>query len=319
MMQGSFSKIIPVSSNPALDITLTTDGLSAERINTVVSESVDAAGKATNVSKVLHNFGVENTAIILAGRENADNYFRILSNVPAEEKISWQTVYNPGFIRENLHIILPDGGLVTVRRKGFTLEEDVKREFFARVEESVEQNSLAMLCGRFPEGFTGEDFRELCAKITANGGKLAVDSNSVTMDDLAAVRPWIIKPNLEELEQYTNRKYSSHKELKDKLAQLNSIGIENVLLTLGGDGLIYCGGGICVKAEVPSVTVKSSVGAGDSTLSGFVTGVQRGLSLQECVKLAAAFGTAAVMLEGTKPPLAKDVEEIYGKVKLFEI
>lgn len=318
-MSHGFSKIIPLSLNPALDITLRTDGLSEERINTVVSESVDAAGKATNVSKVLHNFGVENTAIILAGRENADNYFRILSNVPDNEKINWQTVYNPGFIRENLHIVLPTGGLVTVRRTGFTLEEAVKREFFAKVEEAVEENALVMLCGRFPEGFTGADFRELCAVITAKGGRLAVDSNSVTADDLTAVRPWIIKPNLEELEQYTNRKYSSDKEMKEMLLQLGEAGIQNILLTLGGDGLIYYGGGICVKAEVPSVKVLSAVGAGDSTLSGFVAGIQKGLALRECVKLAAAFGTAAVMLEGTKPPLSKDVEEICGKVKVYDI
>lgn len=314
MLYEKFSKVIPVALNPALDITLSVDGLSDEKINTVLSESVDAAGKATNVSKVLHNFGVENTVMILAGRENADNYFRILSEAPEEEQICWQVIYNPGFIRENLHIILPTGGLVTVRRKGFTVTEEVKAEVFARVNEVVEENALIMLCGRFPEGFDSTDFRELCAVIKSKGGKIAVDSNSVTMEDLKAVQPWLIKPNLEELEQYTECSYDNEKEMTAKLAELNRIGIENIILTLGGDGLIFSGGGACFKVEVPEVKVLSPVGAGDSTLSGFVVGIQKGMCVEDSVKLAASFGSAAVMLEGTKPPRREDVDIIYQGV-----
>ena len=311
-----FEKIIPVALNPALDITLRVDGLSSEQINTVLKEDIDAAGKATNVSKVLRRFGVENTAVILAGRENADNYFRVLSSAPEEDRISWKTVYTPGVIRENLHIILPDGALVTVRREGFTAEKGAMDEIRRLLEESVDKNTLVMLCGRLPKGVGSREFRELCALIHQKGGEVVIDSNSVTLDDIIACRPWLIKPNLEELEQYTGRKYGSYDEMCAELKRLNSEGVENVMLSLGGDGLIWSGGGRCLKADVPSVKVLSPVGAGDSTLSGFVVGSRLGLADEERVRLAASFGSAAVMLAGTKPPLREDVESIFKKVRV---
>ena len=314
-----FKRIIPVALNPALDITLQVDGLSDERINTVLHEETDAAGKATNVSKALRRFGVENTVLILAGRENADNYFRVLSYAPAEERISWHTVYNPGLIRENLHIIMPDGGLVTVRRMGFTADERALGEVYGYLERNTDAETLVMMCGRLPEGMGGAEFRELCGIVYKKGGKLAVDSASVTLEDLTAVRPWLIKPNLEELEQYTGRSYTDHGEMCAELARFCREGIENVMLSLGGDGLIWYGGGECLKADVPEVREISPVGAGDSTLSGFIVGMQRGLALCESVRLAAAFGTAAVTLPGTKPPLKEDVAAIYEKVKVHPL
>ncbi len=314
-----FEKIIPVALNPALDITLRVDGLYAEQINTVLDEETDAAGKATNVSKVLRRFGVDNTAIILAGRENADNYFRVLSSAPEDERIRWDTVYNPGLIRENLHIILPDGSLVTVRREGFTAGRRALDEVAALLEERVNERTLVMLCGRLPNGIGSGDFRELCALVHKKGGSIIVDSNSVTFEDIIAARPWLIKPNLEEFEQYTGKKYGSYEEMCAELARLNGAGVENVILSLGGDGLIWSRAGERLKADVPEVRVLSPVGAGDSTLSGFIVGLQRGMAPADCVRLAAAFGTAAVLLAGTKPPRREDVEELFPRVTVRAI
>ncbi len=308
-----FEKIIPVALNPALDITLSVDGLSDEHINTVLSEETDAAGKATNVSKVLRRFGVDNNVIILAGRENADNYFRVLSAAPEDERISWSTIYNPGLIRENLHIIMPNGALVTLRREGFTAERRALEEIMAALEERVDKNTLVMLCGRLPNGIGSGEFRELCALIHKNGGEIVIDSNSVTLEDIITARPWLIKPNLEELEQYTGEKYLSYSDMRRELKRLNGEGVKNVILSLGGDGLIWSGSE-CLKADVPKVKVLSPVGAGDSTLSGFIIGRQRGLETIECVRMAAAFGSAAVLLAGTKPPRREDVEDILRRV-----
>ena len=88
------------------------------------------------------------------------------------------------------------------------------------------------------------------------------------------------------------------------------MGIENIILSMDKDGLIYSGRGYMYRVNVPSVDVRSTVGARDSTLAGFIYGVQNGHSLIDCAKLAAAFGTASVMSEGTVPPTVQNVQRV---------
>lgn len=118
----------------------------------------------------------------------------------------------------------------------------------------------------------------------------------------------------------TGRSCRTRVALCAALHGLHDGGVERVLLSLGGAGLLYSGAdGAVWYARVPEVPVKSTVGAGDSSLAGFLLAHRAGRPLEECVRIAASFGTAAVMIDGTNPPRRADLEWVYPRVELLPL
>lgn len=311
-----FKKIVTISLNPALDVTLSVDGLVPEKINSVLDQQTDAAGKAVNIAKLLSSFGVAPHLITFAGNENSDKYFKHLrASSPALE---YETLLVDGSTRENLHIVLPDESLVTVRQNGFTVSAKDISDITEKVAAHFAPDTLFIISGRFPDGFSSADFRDLCGTISDNGGLLAIDSNSVSYDDLIAVNPFIIKPNLDELRDLTGLPLSDKYEIKKVLGELSRFGLKNILLSLGADGLIYYGENFSLHASAPKVKVLSTVGAGDCTLAGFILSRLSGRDIPTSVKAATAFGSAAVSLPGTKTPSEQEVLNIFNRVLITE-
>ncbi len=311
-----FKKIVTISLNPALDITLSVDGLVPEKINSVISQQTDAAGKAVNIAKLLSSFGVNPHLITFAGNENFDKYFKHLR--AASPALECETLIVDGSTRENLHIVLPDESLVTVRQNGFTVSEKDISDITEKVAAHLAPETLFIISGRFPDGFSSDDFRNLCRVISEHGGLLAVDSNSVSYDDLIAVKPFIIKPNLDELRDLTGLPLSDKSEIKKVLGELSRFGLKNILLSLGADGLVYYGKDLSLHAVPPKVKVLSAVGAGDCTLAGFILSRLLGLDIPTAVKTATSFGSAAVSLPGTKTPSEQEVVNIFNQVSITE-
>lgn len=79
---------------------------------------------------------------------------------------------------------------------------------------------------------------------------------------------------------------------------------------------MYCGElGKC-RASVPHIAPLSTIGAGDSTVAGFVAAYSSGRPLEDCVRTACAFGTAACLEAGTNPPKPERVAEFYRQIKI---
>jgi len=311
-----FKKIVTISLNPALDITLSVDGLIPEKINSVLNQQIDAAGKAVNIAKLLHSFGIDPHLITFAGTENSEKYFKHLR--AAASTLEYEMLLVDGEIRENLHIVLPDESLVTVRQNGFTVSPKDISDITKKISNHFAEDTLFIISGRFPDGFSSGDFRSLCQTISERGGLLAVDSNSVTYDDIVSVKPFIIKPNLDELKELTGRSLSDKAEIKKVLSELSHSGLKNILLSLGADGLIYYSENFSLHAAAPKVKVLSTVGAGDCTLAGFVLTLLSSYDIPTAIKTATAFGSAAVSLPGTKTPCEKEVVKLFSQISLSE-
>ena len=87
-------------------------------------------------------------------------------------------------------------------------------------------------------------------------------------------------------------------------------GIDNVMISLGGLGAVYCGKSGSAVISVPKITPISTVGAGDSTLAGFVSAFCQSHNIESCLRRACALGTAACLTEGTVPPRKTDIDNI---------
>ena len=86
------------------------------------------------------------------------------------------------------------------------------------------------------------------------------------------------------------------------------------MISLGGDGAILASDGKLWRAKNPKIDAISTIGAGDSSIAGFITAFSRNASKADCLREAVTYGTAACLTEGTNPPRPDDIREIHEKV-----
>ena len=169
--------------------------------------------------------------------------------------------------------------------------------------------------GRAPSGLSIEDVKRFLKNLRARGARLVIDSKSFSLDDLIECRPWLIKPNEEEIAEYLGREVNSFAEIADAALNLQRGGIENVMISLGAKGaMLACGAGVLV-ATPPQIEVRSTIGAGDSSIAGFLAATAIGADASACLCEAVAYGSAACMSEGTQPPSTEDVDKIRDRIR----
>lgn len=307
-----FNKIITLSLNPAIDVTLWTDTLQANEDNLVTGEQYDAAGKAMNVTRTLRYYGVDSEALVLAGCHNLHRYEERLK----AEKINYRLITIDGYIRENLSVVLPDRSVTRLLREGFTVEYQAVEEIQKQLAEMIVENSLVVISGKLPKGISPTVLKMIARHITSLGARISLDTSSVALTDFYEIKPWVMKPNYQEACQMAGRELSTKELLVEFGREANAHGIEHCIVSLGAEGLVHTAGGVATHVQVPNIDVISSVGAGDCSLAGFIMATQQGLPLDRTLTMTAAFGTSACLTEGTNPPPKLATANIMQKVQL---
>jgi len=311
-----FKKIITLSLNPVADITCYVENFEPGGDIMVESELYDAAGKAVDVSRVLQSYGIANTALIVAGEENSKRYFNRLK----DENVSTRVIYTEGRLRESINIVDPKGRSVRLVRKSPRLTSRAINELEIALSEEIEPATLVVVAGAMPEGVTDDIFCEICSFIRENGGSIALDTKSATLENIAKIQPWVIKPNYAELCALVGHELNGLEEVVCEAKRLAGLGIRHVLVSLSAEGALYTDGEVTYKADVPELSeIKSTIGAGDAALAGFIIAHDYKYDLKRSLQLAAAFGTASCLVEGTNPPRRISVAMINNQVKVYEI
>jgi 1-phosphofructokinase len=185
--------------------------------------------------------------------------------------------------------------------------------------------SWTVLAGSLPAGAPAGFYADLVRRLREVGGHVAVDTSDAPLqalvDALPDSAPDLMKPNGEELASFTGgdpEALEADPEATAKAArQLIDRGVGTVLATLGGNGAVLVTAEGAWHATPPPTTVVSTVGAGDSSLFGYLLGDIRGLPAPERLALAVAYGSAAAGLPGTTIPLPSQLKtELVGVTTL---
>lgn len=305
-------KIITLTLSPAFDMHCHADRLVLDHENLVYMDLCQAGGKGVNISRALANNGTDNLALLVLGRENADSFLRNLDT----DGVTYEAVTVPGRIREN--ITIHTGSTETrISFPGFRVEPHVLPQVEEKLLTMVDADTVVTMTGRVAEGMAVADVIAMLRKAAGKGARLVLDSRSFSLDDLKELKPWLIKPNQEEISTYLGREIRSLEETIREAEVLCQGGIANVMISMGGDGaLLVCEGGTYI-ALPPQIQVKSTIGAGDSSIAGFAACPET--SAEQRLRWAVAYGTAACMTEGTLPPEPEDVKDILEKIKLQKL
>ena len=308
-------KIITITLSPAFDIHCHIKAFLPYHENLATVLSRDAGGKGINISRALTRNGVENTAVVVLGEENATDFCQCL----AQDNIRIKKISVPGRIRENITIHTENAEETRISFSGFSANQDLLKKTEELLNCEIDSNTVVTFTGRVPDGIHLDQAKSFLLRTKDKGAKIVIDSRSFETTDLLDVKPWLIKPNQEEISHYFKREILSLQDALDAAKLLHNEGILNIMVSMGGEGaILVCDQGVWA-ADAPKINVLSTIGAGDSSIAGFLFATSKNLSKEQCLKTAVAYGSAACIQQGTRPPSPEDIQNLLQEIHVFTL
>jgi 1-phosphofructokinase len=305
--------IVTLTANPSIDRTVNLSGPlergAVQRAESVISQ---AGGKGVNISRACVAADIPSIAVLPAAK---DDPF-VLELLAAG--IDCRPVHHEGDLRVNITITEPGGMTTKLNSPGPQATPRLLHELTEALVRRAESASWIVLAGSLPPGTPPEWYAELVTALRAAGARVAVDTSDAPLKALVhAVSsgrgsgPHLMKPNGEELASFTDHRGdelgSDPREAARAAMDLVARGVESVLVTLGPHGAVLVNAQGAWHATAPPITVVSTVGAGDSSLFGYLLGDVTGRDPDQRLALAVAYGSAAAGLPGTTIPHPQQV------------
>jgi len=302
--------IYTITLNPALDRTIWVKAINPDDCNRIENEQLYAGGKGIDVSKVLTKFGIKNKALGFVGGFAGEELEGLLIN----EGIACDFVRIAGRTRTN--IIVNDMSAETqtlFNARGPTITAYELMQIIHKIE-NLENASYVVISGSLPLGVNPEIYRKIIEIVKSKGAKVILDTDGEALTVGVQGHPNIIKPNIHELSRLAGRPLERLDSIIQAARDIRGLGIEIVLVSMGGRGiLMVCDNGQYL-VRPPEVEVKNKIGAGDSAVAGFAYGLTTGKDLSESLIYAVAAGTATILQSGTALCNVEDFNNLRAKL-----
>lgn len=307
---SSSNRVVTVTINPAIDQTILIPNFAAGTVNRVQSSRMDPGGKGINVASCLADFGQPVTAAGFLGAENDDLFRRLF----AQKAIEDRCVRCDGATRIGVKISdLAQRKTTGINFPGPTPSAEHIAELFGVLRDLAADREWFVLSGSIPAGVPAGIYREMIG--TLAGKKVVLDTSGEGFRQAVTAGPWIIKPNVDELEELIDLPLTTPEAIVQAARQLmQSHGIATTVVSMGKEGAIFVEDQDTVWVMPGPADAKSTVGAGDAMVAGVVAGKIQGLALAECARLATAFSVAAIGKIGSGLPSVEAVQEAREKV-----
>jgi 1-phosphofructokinase len=303
---GTGGRVVTLTANPSLDRTLVLPGpLERGTVARLGGSSTEPGGKGVNVARAIAAAGADVVSVLPAADD--DPIVRALQTLG----LRLASVPIATAVRTNYTLTEPDGTTTKLNEPGAHLDPATLAALEAALHQYAVGARWVVLSGSLPPGAPADWYATLVRSLRATGARIAVDTSEAPLLALLAAgpdaAPDLLKPNTEELAQLAGVTEESVTGDPDAaLAAVGSLhdrGVAEVLLTLGGDGAVLstADGGLW-SARPPRTTVRSTVGAGDSSLAGYVLAALAGAGPADRLRHAVAYGSASAGLPGSAVP-----------------
>ena len=307
--------IYTITLNPALDRTLWIQKVRDDVSNRILEEKSFAGGKSVDVSKVLKNLGVDNIALgFVGGFAGRELEGRLLN-----EGIETDFVRVSGETRTNIIIHETDTGKqLAFNARGPEIKPDELMQFIEQLEK-LPCGDVVAIGGSIPLGVSPEIYRKIINLVKKCQAKVVLDVDGEALRQGIKAHPNVIKPNIHELSELAGRELKGLDDVVTAARSINQQGVEIVLVSMGAKGILLVSDDQQYLAVPPNVNVESTIGAGDSSVAGFVFGLVQGKDLKQCLIYAVAAGTATTLRQGTALCQKDDFERIVPLVLLTDL
>lgn len=303
-----------VTLNPSLDKTVYVDELCLDDTNRAQGYRLDPGGKGLNVSRVLWELGQESLIFGFLGGDAGRRVEKFLHDEGLETDFNWTV----GETRENLILQKAGDRLQTkVSLPGPTIREDELHRLQRKIAGRTKDYHWIAFSGSIPPGLDKGVYRVLAEEATLRGDKVVLDADGEALRLGLQARPFMIKPNLHELQRMIGRELPDDAAVHAALDEILSGGlVELIILSNGAKQVIAATKHERWIGKPPETEVRSTVGAGDSLIAGFLNKYTQGCGLEESLCWGLAAGTACVSAYGTELAHYADVVRFAPLVQL---
>ncbi len=283
--------IYTLTLNPAIDYYMSIENFQLGGLNSLDDGYTLPGGKGINVSKVLKNFSTDSRALGFVGGFTGDYIIKHLGQYEIDSDFI-QLCENT---RINIKLKTSDSE-TEIAGKAPTISNEKVEELLNKFN-SIKEEDIVVLSGSVPGSVTKDIYAQIIKRLPANT-KVILDSRGTPFVLGLKEKVYLTKPNNHELEEFFNRKLNSVEEIIEAGKELQALGSENVLISLGKDGSILITKDETYIGNAPVGKLISSVGAGDSMVAGVIYGLTQGMKLEEAYKYGIASGSSTAFSEG---------------------
>jgi len=289
--------IVTVTPNPSLDRALDVERLAIGEVNRAHATHVHPGGKGINVARALARHGESALAVVPTGGADGARLVELLG----EHGVPAVAVPVAGDTRTNITLVETDGTTTKVNAPGPRLSQAEVDALLAAVEAQLTPAPRAVVAaGSLPAGAGDSFFVRLAGLAGRYGVPVVLDTSGAPL--ARAVRAGglsLVKPNEDELAELVGRDLLTVRDVVEAAREVIALGTSGLLVSLGAHGALLVLVDAVWWAGGPPLVPLSTVGAGDSTLAGYLAGTG---TPAERLRTAVAWGRAAVLLPGTEVP-----------------
>lgn len=270
---------------PSLDYTTYLPSFETGALNRTKDVYYYPGGKGINVSRVLKRLDTDSVAIGYAGGFVGGYIEAFLQ----DEGIATHFIETDMITRINVKIKAEVE--TELNGPGPVISTKQQEELLDKVR-AMEENDWFVLAGSLPEEIPVSFFEEMASICREKGVRFVLDTSGPALKELKHTQAFLMKPNEEELGELFNTTIQTKEEAFHYAKKLVALGVENVVISLGGDGALLVTKDLTLAAAAPSGQVVNTVGAGDSLVAGFIASYVERADAVEAFRFGVASGSA---------------------------
>ena len=305
--------IYTLTLNPALDRELTVPAFAFDQVLRASSVRVDYGGKGFNVSRALAALGAESIALGFVGGATGES----LTVGLADLGIRTDFVQVAGETRTNVSIVTEDRAhYLKVNDPGPMITHAEQTALLRKTRALAQPGDWWVLAGSLPPGVPATFYAEVIRLVQSAGAHAVLDTSGEPLRVGCTARPFLVKPNATEVSELAGTRVTSLDEARSAIGKIHTLGVHNVVISLGRVGALYSDGQNIWQAEPPEVDECNPIGAGDAVVAGLVWALSRDYGGSEALRWGVACGAAAASLDGTAMGPRSLVETLAWQVRI---
>lgn len=306
--------ITVITFNPSIDRLYKLDTFKIGSIQRANFVNPTAGGKGLNVAKVLKKLGENVNCVGFLGGFNGEYIKSELNKISIENnftQIQEET-------RICLNIIDSQNKSTEVLESGPNIKQEEIIEFEKNLNEVLDKTKVLVASGSLPSGLPKDYYLKIGNLCKEKNIKFILDSSGESLKLGINSKPFLIKPNTDELESLSGIKIKSIDDIINIAKSILLAGIENICVSMGKDGMVLVNKDFIYKVEIPKIDIVNTVGSGDSSIAGISLGILKGYDLKDTLKLANACGMSNAMHMATGDIDLEDVKKFVDEIKVYK-
>jgi tagatose 6-phosphate kinase len=306
--------ILTVTLNLAIDKTYAVDHFALSQVNRTRKINGLPGGKGINVARVASAFGEE---VVATGFVGGYNGKYIVKNLKEQLfTCDFQEISEESRLCIN---ILSDHSSTEILEHGPHIRQEELAAFLEKFDSLSRKAKVVAMSGSVPRGVTHTIYKQMIEIADKNGAYTILDSSGNPFTEGLKGKPYMAKPNKEELEEVMEYSLDTNAKIYASIQQYLNDGIQLFVLSMGSRGALVGYNGEIFKVSPPIVDAINPVGCGDALVAGFAIGISREMKIKEMIKLATATAASNALHHGAGIIQKAEVDNLIKQVEVNKL